>query len=86
MISVVHIEPLTRNSAGMLLSGKCTFSDGKCWQWLRVHGDGSYCFVIDSGVPSQWELGNYGRTVVYPKRVKALKDKLIELGEPIYPI
>jgi len=78
---VESIIPETRNARGHLLAGTAKFSDGKEWRWIRVHGDGSYCFVIDSGIPSQWGITNHGRTVVYPKRVEALKTKLAELGE-----
>ena len=78
---VTSIEPLTRNAEGHLLSGVCDFSDGKSWRFIRVGCDGSYCFLIDSGVPSQWGFGNYGRTVAYPKRVNALRAKLAEIGE-----
>lgn len=80
---VTSIEPLTRNAEGQLLSGNCEFTDGKRWRFIRVGCDGTYCFLIDSGVPSQWGWGNYGRTVAYPKRVEALKEKLMELGELI---
>ena len=78
---VIDLEPWARNAAGQLLSGICTFSDGKVWKWHRSHDDGSFYFTIDSGVPSQWSLGNYGRTVAYPKRVAALREKLQEIGE-----
>jgi hypothetical protein len=80
-MKVQSIIPETRNSRGVLLAGTAKFSDGKEWRWIKVHGDGSYCFVIDSGIPSQWGQTNYGRTVAYPKRVAALKEKLAELGE-----
>ena len=80
-MKVIEIIPETRNSSGELLAGTAVFSDGKEWRWIRVHGDKSYCFIIDSGVPSQWGITNYGRTVKYPKRVKALEDKLREMGE-----
>lgn len=80
-MQVDSIIPETRNANGLLLAGTAKFSDGKEWHWIRVHGDGSYCFVIDSGIPSQWGITNYSRTVAYPKRVAALVDKLRELGE-----
>lgn len=80
-MKVDSIIPETRNASGLLLAGTAKFSDGKEWRWIRVHGDGSYVFVIDSGIPSQWGVTNYGRTVSYPKRVDALKQKLSDLGE-----
>lgn len=78
---VESIIPEARNAAGQLVAGTAKFADGKEWRWLMLHGGGSYCFIIDSGVPSQWSLTNYGRRVAYPKRVEALKAKLAELGE-----
>ena len=78
---VTELESYGRNASGTVLGGMCTFSDGKCWRWHRSPNDGDFYFVIDTGVPCQWSTMNYGRTVTYPKRVSALLEKLIELGE-----
>lgn len=71
----------TKNSSGVAISGEVLFSDGKEWKWFRATEGKTLHFNIDSGVPSQWGLGNYGRTIEPPKRVAALKTALAEIGQ-----
>lgn len=78
---VTHIEYWGRNAAGLAFAGVATFRDGKVWKWHRSAHDGAFYFTIDSGIPSQWSLGNYGRMVSYPKRVLALKKRLQQEDE-----
>jgi hypothetical protein len=80
---VVEISIWGRNNDGKVRSGECTFRDGKKWRWSRSLMDGSYYFTIDSGMPSQWSMANYGRMISPPKRVTALKKKLQQEGEKI---
>ena len=79
-IEVTEVESYGRNTSGTPLGGIATFSDGKVWKWHYSQHTKDYYFTIDSGTPSQWSCGNYGRMVAYPKRVAALKTKLEELG------
>lgn len=79
-MEITDLSGYVRNAQGVLMSGECEFSDGKCWKWHRSQGGDLY-FSLDSGRPSQWAVENFSRIVTYPKRVAALKKKLADMGE-----
>lgn len=78
---VTNLTIHTKNASNVAVSGGVTFSDGKEWRWFRATDGKTLHFCIDSGVPSQWSLGNYGRTIEPPKRVAALKSALAKAGQ-----
>jgi len=80
-MKVVKLTIHTKNAIGAAVSGEALFSDGKEWRWFRATEGKTLHFCIDSGVPSQWGFGNYGRTIEPPKRVAALKSALAEINQ-----
>ncbi|WP_282046544.1 hypothetical protein [Roseibium album] len=61
-----------RMPKGIVTSGIAVFNDGKEWRFSAEPGKKIF-FTIDSGIPSQWSVTNFGRDIAPLRRVDALK-------------
>lgn len=79
---VTKITPISINRSGRLIVGLAHFSDGKIWKFSTKNWN-IPIFYVDSGKGGQESMYNFEKCISPPKRVAALKTKLIEMKEDL---